>query len=381
MKVSVLSYNMFLRPPAVRSNGCSDHKADRLREFFSDARLGRYDVLCFQELFSFLTSRRELALELATARGYIYHAVMPGKTWRDVFRLKVIDSGLVIASRVPITKTRSVVFKVGCDIDAFTHKGCLGATIVSEAGVSVEIVTTHLQASYVNSSGAKKAKQQKVRLAQLEELRRFIEDSDADVVLLAGDLNVDGRDDEQYASLCKSIFATGVWEHVVDSVFQHTGEHPITVGDVQDPRHEADPMPGQEAVAGAEKQKQEAAMKNKKSKKEIQEEQEQMQSGVCPTEKVLTGKMDWCCQKSLDFIFALQKRNLVATTSASVSDFATATSDGSESFDGCEVLSRRRFEVIDAGCEPFFVENKPFKQLSDHYSVYADLKILASPSA
>jgi hypothetical protein len=50
----VLTYNLYLRPPLVNSNG-NDYKNERLAEFIK--LIPKYDVICLQEVFALGNSR------------------------------------------------------------------------------------------------------------------------------------------------------------------------------------------------------------------------------------------------------------------------------------------------------------------------------------
>lgn len=54
--VKILSYNLYMRPPPVKTNDC-DHKDARLEEFVRH-HLDDYDIICNQEVFSTLNSRK-----------------------------------------------------------------------------------------------------------------------------------------------------------------------------------------------------------------------------------------------------------------------------------------------------------------------------------
>lgn len=74
-KLSVLTYNVFCRPPLIHTNG-EDYKNQRLEDLFCEldgARLARYDVICLQELFGLCTMRRRRVIEWARKLGFCYY--------------------------------------------------------------------------------------------------------------------------------------------------------------------------------------------------------------------------------------------------------------------------------------------------------------------
>lgn len=53
--VRLLTYNMFMRPPPVKTNA-TDFKDARLDEFVK--QLDNFDIICFQEVFTTLNTRK-----------------------------------------------------------------------------------------------------------------------------------------------------------------------------------------------------------------------------------------------------------------------------------------------------------------------------------
>lgn len=54
-KIKLLTYNVFLRPPPIKTNE-DDFKNERLNDIFD--RIGHYDIVCFQEMFQTATFRK-----------------------------------------------------------------------------------------------------------------------------------------------------------------------------------------------------------------------------------------------------------------------------------------------------------------------------------
>ena len=63
-KVKFLTVNLFLRPSFVTNSGTNDLKFERLRQF-CDLYLAKFDVICFQELFSWLVPWKEMMVHEA----------------------------------------------------------------------------------------------------------------------------------------------------------------------------------------------------------------------------------------------------------------------------------------------------------------------------
>lgn len=114
------------------------------------------------------------------------------------FPPKIIDAGLVIASKFPIVKTEYHTFSqaISRSIDYIVAKGALYARVSLFADAPeryAHVFTMHLQAN----NGLQDVPFDKVRRTQLVEIARFVsrmtEDDPMGVVILAGDFNVDAR--------------------------------------------------------------------------------------------------------------------------------------------------------------------------------------------
>ena len=128
--VNLLTYNIFLWPPPVRTNE-SDHKEDRLKSFAD--QMERFDIICCQEAFMPLSSWKSKLITYANMAGFfnVVNATPPGAlSWC------ALDSGLVIMSRFPIVEKDEMLFWKYFDVDAFANKGALYAKI--------QIGTSHL---------------------------------------------------------------------------------------------------------------------------------------------------------------------------------------------------------------------------------------------
>eukprot|EP00833_Pecoramyces_ruminatium_P009122 jgi/Orpsp1_1/1183154/evm.model.c7180000084107.1 len=95
-KVRLLTYNIFMRPPPIHSFE-SDFKEDRIKlickQFFQE-----YDVIAFQECFSFGSTRIDKIKDKAKKNGLIYFCNSKKKHSWNIG----IDGGLCILSRFPV---------------------------------------------------------------------------------------------------------------------------------------------------------------------------------------------------------------------------------------------------------------------------------------
>ena len=96
--IKLLTYNMFMRPPPVKTNH-SDHKNARLRNYIT--HLEKFDIICNQEVFTTLNSRKQQLIHHAKKAGFLYHAVPKTPAY---FSRYYTDGGLLILSRFPIVE-------------------------------------------------------------------------------------------------------------------------------------------------------------------------------------------------------------------------------------------------------------------------------------
>lgn len=151
--------------------------------------------MCNQEVFSGLNTRKERLVAEATKQGFFYAVEAPKPSFWDHY---LIDSGLVILSRFPITHHDSLSFSRYASDDSMSRKGALYARVVI-GGRNLHIFNTHLQANYFHSSFHTYTKSMQYKTYQVKELIEFVDkntkDMDAkDEILLMGDFNISSRD-------------------------------------------------------------------------------------------------------------------------------------------------------------------------------------------
>ncbi|EFA75685.1 putative sphingomyelinase [Heterostelium album PN500] len=308
--------------------------------------LGQYDIICFQELFSAFSYRQRRFLERATAQGFKYHATSPLPSYlKSTF---LVDGGVAIISKYPIVKQEYLLYQQGVDSDMLAAKGAIYAKIEIEKNKHyIHLFSTHLQASYVHPNSTTEStdnvKNDSVRTKQLNQLREFMHlmtSNDQYPIILAGDLNVDSRvsktshdsgsDTKEYLEMIDLISNKNHLDgqvqlfEMLDLLKNDTGLHPPTVGDATD-------------VNGV----------------------------LSAKETALTNKNDYCCMKSLDYIFLV---NRIQPSHLSVDN---ADSNQKNHNNNNNILVPGTTKV-----EPFFIEGFPFSQLSDHYGVSTELKFV-----
>jgi len=347
MKINILSYNIFIRPPFVSNNG-NDFKDERLAEFLK--HVGPFDVICLQEMFAAYSGRRSNLLKQAKEAGFLYYTASPKP---DTFSVHMIDGGLLMLSRFPIVASEYRPFSCGIGSDYYVNKGILYAKIAIGSS-RVHLFTTHAQATYDDT-----LKYFATRAEQFNTFRKFIKETLAahsyeenDVVLLTGDFNVNSRSNKKYQpEVLDSIPVLQVLESLKQKaefdeydalvsclsgdhkdqlenlIHKKFGEHPITFGDY--------------VVNGD----------NVKT----------------PIETLLTHPECMCADESLDYIFKYTPKKLKRKFSNLVQ----------------EIRPKAKAELTlveeDTTVEKFSVKGHAFAQLSDHYGVKVTLQYSKMP--
>jgi len=144
-KIKLLSYNIFLRPPPVKNND-NDWKDERLYDFLLE--LKDFDIICLQEMFGTLTTRRQTLIKISSKLGFFYFYEIPPPSF---FSKNIIDGGLLILSRFPVVDTEFKPYTYAILDCIFGQKGCLFVKIRIKDSYLV-IVNTHLQASYFGTT-------------------------------------------------------------------------------------------------------------------------------------------------------------------------------------------------------------------------------------
>lgn len=190
--VKLLSLNLFLRPPLIHTNE-SDHKDARL-DYFTTHIIQQYDIICLQEVFSSYTLRQHKLIEVGLGNQFLYYARSPNPR---LMSSHLIDCGLVIMSKYRIVESDFRPFRFSMLPDSLSYKGVLYAKILINKKF-VHVFTSHLQSKHPTNDSGRYLAYRHVRRSQLIELRNFVDeklDNKNEAVVIAGDLNVDGREE------------------------------------------------------------------------------------------------------------------------------------------------------------------------------------------
>jgi endonuclease/exonuclease/phosphatase family metal-dependent hydrolase len=91
--------------------------------------MGGFDVICLQEVFSTLNNRKQKLVKYGAENGF-FSFVLP--TLPGFLARPMVDSGLLILSRLPIVDSDEHYFSKYFDVDAMSSKGVVFAKIQVE---------------------------------------------------------------------------------------------------------------------------------------------------------------------------------------------------------------------------------------------------------
>lgn len=323
-KIKILTYNLFLRPPPVKTNE-DDWKDERLLDFISE--MDNFDIICLQEVFATFTNRKYEIIRLANKAGFFFYCDSPIPSFYSKF---TIDGGLLILSRFPILDHEFIPYEYGVLSDALAYKGILSAKIDIN-GSELLVINTHTQASYFDVSQEYWDISSETRINQLNQLKVYIEEifsykrkikvESNCLCLIVGDLNVDALNYNYIRS------TKGFWDTIdeydffiddlsslgkVSDIYYDTNKiHPITFG-------------------------------------------EKLENNG---DKVLTHSTDVGTCLSLDYIISIYPKRELFTDES----------------------SKRILKVVNdkdsVNVERFLIDKKPYTQLSDHYGLSIELEL------
>jgi endonuclease/exonuclease/phosphatase family metal-dependent hydrolase len=183
-----------------------------------------YDIVCIEEAWQSGSSVVADFVRICRKTGF--QGVLTGP--RPPFLSnRILGSGLLLLSKFPIVAHDWIEFDSGSRRDRLMGKGAIYGRIEVPACEHIHVIVTHLQASYMDDKDH--GIDEEVRKRQLNQVAEFIRKnvSDCAPVFLCGDLNIDGRVDEEYRIL-KGLKIEGFEMH--DTLFESLGVHPVTDG-------------------------------------------------------------------------------------------------------------------------------------------------------
>jgi hypothetical protein len=358
--IRLLSYNFFIRPPMINTNG-NDYKKLRIDLF--EQKLEEFDIINFQEMFSAFSRKRQKLLKHCTKRGLVYPSIPPKQ---PIFSKFVIDSGLLTVSKFKVIVSDFKHFEFTAGVDGLAYKGVLYTKLSIGSNKFLHLFNVHTQASYTAEYSKEQHAHFQARLNQIVVIKNLMNfflkkysnfstlepHRFKDIVLIAGDFNVDGNGkpipnvfdlhnlramewmdktyEEDPNKLTEFNFLLEVLsgfgeDEVVDFLKEsYGGELPATYGDIVE----------------VERVRKVVERHNVGTEEEIMVEKEVYASAIEPRDTVLTDKAFYGSLQCLDFVFQILPRKI-------------------------------QTQRLKANCKvrPFFVNNENVTQLSDHYGV------------
>ncbi|CAG9324591.1 unnamed protein product [Blepharisma stoltei] len=287
---------------------------DERLTYFINEILDSYDLICLQEVFGTLTRRRNRLIKSAVQAGFYFSQSPAPSFWSN----QITDGGLLVLSRFPIIEQDFQGFYNGMGPDLFTFKGVIYCKI-SISGETAHVFSTHTQASYHTDDAKLFQYYRNIRRNQLKVMKSFIDvktQDSKDLVLVLGDMNVDGRE-----KLKDPVFPTvecqDDYEQMISILF---GDSLCNYKDLIRSKYGFSPTTFGKVLPNGE-----------------------------PEETVLSHIDEASKDLSLDYIFAMNLE--------------------SSAFD---------YSVSDTYVEPFYVSNKHFTRVSDHYGIQTCLYLKTS---
>lgn len=166
MEVTLLTFDIFLRPPMIHSNK-NDHKNTRLSLFLK--LLKRYDVINFQEIFRDISRRRRKLIKAGVKEGFKFVS----KPKRQPFASKFLrGSGLLTISKYNILSSGFKGYKAN---KSFVYQGMAYSKILLPNGKIIHLFNTQLQSTEEKKYKSKDKKLYRTRLKQIVQAREIIE--------------------------------------------------------------------------------------------------------------------------------------------------------------------------------------------------------------
>ena len=172
IKLSVILWNVWLLPSPISI--APKDRAERISPL-----LKGHDIVVLNEAFTYKAA-------LMKGSGYDYNTTLDGRSLLP-WKLRLVDSGLLVLSRYPFSKVENEIFKDRAGSDRFSAKGMIMVRInVNET--EIDIYATHMQAG----SSPNRSKQ---RISQVKQLADFINRHSGPAnssrnVIVTGDMNM-----------------------------------------------------------------------------------------------------------------------------------------------------------------------------------------------
>jgi len=207
-----------------------EYSTQRAQELLN--KIDDYDVICLNEAFACIGSPINDFISAARKKGFVYVA-RPSPC--EIFSIYVVDSGVIILSKLPILQSDSIVYNLGCGVDMFSRKGAVYAKIQTSPNSHINVFATHMQANYPGMEIDVRT----VRNQQFRELLAFIKRTSIDSfpIFIFGDLNINANSKTTIGRLNKTEYDR-IWDNLklekyelIDLSYASLNQHPVTFGE------------------------------------------------------------------------------------------------------------------------------------------------------
>lgn len=226
--IKFLQYNTFWRPTLLHMK---NEEYMRERSILLLERIGKYDFICLQEAFQFGSSIATNFVNEANKKGFKYVVSCQNP---PLCNKQIIDSGVIVLSKLPILETDCIRYVRSCDWDSFSAKGAVYAKIQVGVNKWIHVFASHLQSLY----GRVEKEPFEIILDQFDQLSAFMADKvhDQFPVFLTGDLNIDASKGNEYDRMLEHLNLPGFVRK--DVLYDTFGSHPFTFGNLTYPTPE-----------------------------------------------------------------------------------------------------------------------------------------------
>ncbi|KAF8935405.1 sphingomyelinase C [Dissophora ornata] len=203
--LSVLTNNVYFLPEILNWG-----QRTRARLIAASDYIKGFDVIVIEECFA--TAPCSILREGLKSQ-YPYQTPTLGRKkseWDSTLgspsSIKPENGGVVVMSKWPIKQKHQYVFGGGCGADRFASKGFIYIVLDYE-GTNLHVFATHMQSDDASCSAGKAAM---YRAQALVEWRKFIDSrqiSSNELVIMAGDFNIDKNTDEFNTTLVEKFQA------------------------------------------------------------------------------------------------------------------------------------------------------------------------------
>lgn len=177
-RVGVVTYNVFAMKEFIQTTGQTE-RLSNIPSYLNETVSSNVTVVVFEEVWSDMHA--DLLYSGMNKFGYQYRS----KLLNDNVGLQ--NGGVMAVSKYPITDEKMIRYNNGVMPDNLASKGALMIKTVTTKGTPLYVFCTHLQSGLSGDQG----QAQQLQLDQLNDFVKQQNFSKNDLVLVAGDFNID----------------------------------------------------------------------------------------------------------------------------------------------------------------------------------------------